>query len=103
VRRLDAAFLQRGLTRRVVVLSSQALRKRRQAAAVQNGGDFIEKAELQARPEFLRLGAHRGREQSHGNYVECGGLTPLSAAQLEAPQVARESSGALAATNLFFC
>jgi hypothetical protein len=29
------------------------------------------------------------------NYVECGGLTPLSAAQLDATQVARGGSGAL--------
>jgi hypothetical protein len=35
VRRLDAAFLRRGLTRRAVGLSSQALLKRRQAAALQ--------------------------------------------------------------------
>jgi hypothetical protein len=30
-----------------------------------------------------------------GNYVKCGGLTPLSAAPLEATQVARGGSGAL--------
>ncbi|MEI8138866.1 MAG: hypothetical protein WCI03_03255 [bacterium] len=37
VRRLDAAILRRGLTRRTGGLSSQALKKRRQAAALQIG------------------------------------------------------------------
>ncbi|MEI8138478.1 MAG: hypothetical protein WCI03_01270 [bacterium] len=37
VRRLDAAIHRRGLTRRTGGLSSQALKKRRQAAALQIG------------------------------------------------------------------